>query len=61
LISLLRIPESPKYLYTNRKFDEARSALKWIAAMNGKKASDVDSIEFDLEVDYSITTDDNEE
>ena len=29
--------------------------------MNGKKASDVDSIEFDLEVDYSITTDDNEE
>mgnify|MGYP000947225038 CR=1 FL=1 len=33
--------ESPKYLYSKYKFDEARDSLKWIAKLNGIKYDDV--------------------
>ena len=32
--------ESPKYLYTNSKFNEARTALKWIGYLNGAEFDD---------------------
>ena len=38
------IPESPKYLYAKRRFDEARETLKIIARHNGNKlkSSEID-------------------
>lgn len=58
---LWQIPESPKFLYTNRMFNEARAKLKEVARWNGNKLSpeEIDQIVFDLEVDQSLVyTDD---
>lgn len=38
-VLLVKFPESPKFLYTNRRFDEARATLKEIAKTNGNKLS----------------------
>ena len=35
IYGLLRIPESPKFLYTNGRFDETREVLAQIAIHNG--------------------------
>lgn len=36
-IAIFFLPESPKYLYSKQKFDEARASLNYIARFNGKK------------------------
>jgi len=35
LITALFLPESPKYLYTQQRFEEARKSLNYIAKVNG--------------------------
>jgi len=37
VVAVLVLPESPKYLYSKQRFDEARDSLKYIAKINGKK------------------------
>lgn len=37
MITLACFPESPKYLYSKGRFQEARDSLKWIASMNNTK------------------------
>ena len=55
LVLILRIPESPKFYYTQKRFNEARIVLKEVAWMNGKmRAEEVDGIVFDTEVDSNI-------
>ena len=48
---VMTLPESPKYLYVNRKFDQARHNLKKIARYNGSelRAADIDLLVFDTE------------
>ena len=51
LFFIMALPESPKYMYANRRFDEARSILKIIAKHNQVEAvDDVDKIVFQYEV-----------
>lgn len=38
-VAVLILPESPKYLYSKQRFEEARDSLRYIATINGKKAS----------------------
>ena len=53
LIALLKIPESPKYLYARKDFKGARASLKVVAKYNGIENSEkvVDQIIFDTESD----------
>ena len=47
------VPESPKWLYAYKKFDEARKVLKYVATANGKpeeKTERFDRLKFDIEV-----------
>jgi len=48
---VMLLPESPKFLYANRRFDEARKNLKKIAVYNGSARGvvEIDSITFDSE------------
>ena len=49
---LWKIPESPKYLYAKKHFDQSRQVLAHIAKMNGKPPSEISkikSIVFDTE------------
>jgi hypothetical protein len=39
MVSML--PESPKYLYANGKFDEARAVIGYIAEANGRPKPDI--------------------
>ena len=34
-IIIVQLPESPQYLYSRERFDEARTALEQIARFNG--------------------------
>lgn len=44
------LPESPKYLYANNKFDAARSSLYYIAKVNkSKHVEQIKQITFDSE------------
>ena len=36
LIGIFILPESPKYLYSKGKFQEARESLSYISKFNGK-------------------------
>lgn len=51
VLAVLQLPESPKYLYAKKKFDEARLSLQTIAYHNkgAEGAKLVESITFDLE------------
>jgi MFS family permease len=51
LIALLLIPESPKFMYANRRFDMARQLLKVVARKNKAKVSneEIDNIMFEFE------------
>ena len=42
--------ESPKYLYTKSKFNEARASLKWIGYLNGTEFDD--NFLFDTELQH---------
>ena len=56
---LTRLPESPKWLYANNRFDEAREILKSIAKTNKSEmtAEDIDAIVFDIEdLDNKVET-----
>lgn len=35
IVALFFLPESPQYLYSKQKYDEARESLKYIAKVNG--------------------------
>ena len=50
------IPESPKWLYANNRFDEARAVFKQIAKFNRATLtdSDIDNIVFDIEVENGV-------
>jgi len=43
------VPESPKFLYSNGRYNEARNALAIIARYNGQRNFNKDSIIFDTE------------
>ena len=34
MVGCYMLPESPKFLISKKKFDEARSAINWIAKFN---------------------------
>jgi hypothetical protein len=34
-VAVFFLPESPQYLYSKQKYDEARASLKFIAKVNG--------------------------
>ena len=36
-ITIFILPESPRYLYSKQKFEEARKSLNYIAVFNGKQ------------------------
>jgi hypothetical protein len=36
MIGGLMIPESPKFLISKKRYDEARQAISWIAKFNGR-------------------------
>jgi hypothetical protein len=36
------IPESPRFLYANKRFDEARDVLKTVARFNGAKVTPIE-------------------
>jgi hypothetical protein len=40
------MPESPRFLVANKKFDEARRVFNKIAKMNGKPANTADNFSF---------------
>ncbi len=46
-LCVLLIPESPKYLYSNKKFEKAKEMLKYIAKFNRVK---VINFRFDTEL-----------
>ena len=46
---VLCIPESPKYLYSNGRYNEARTALAVVARYNGQRNFNKDQIVFDTE------------
>lgn len=53
LVTLAVIPDSPKYLYSKGRFNDARKALQYITRFNGflgRKQSDMPAIRFDKEV-----------
>jgi hypothetical protein len=45
------MPESPKYMYVNRRFDETREILKIVASKNGAKITpmEISEILFEFE------------
>ena len=50
LFAVFVIPESPKFMYSHKRFNEARQTLAWIAKKNGsKKADEISGIIFDSE------------
>lgn len=54
------VPESPKFMYANNRFNEAREILKTVARWNKSKmsAKEIDLIVFDTEnADYSTECD----
>ena len=53
---VMRLPESPKYLYASGRFDEAREVMKTISAKNGDIVSEsaIQMMKFDTEVEHSI-------
>ena len=56
IIIFFTIPESPKYHYANKRFDETRKILKFVAKWNKKREisiEDIDKIVFDTEVNYN--------
>lgn len=58
LLALLKIPESPKYLYAKKEFDLARNSLKEVAKYNGIANYDtvVGKIKFDTEFKLDVPT-----
>lgn len=49
-LTIVAIPESPKFYYARNRFDDARRSLRIIAWVNGAKAKqDILSIRFDTE------------
>ena len=48
LFCQLLVPESPQYLYANKRFDDCRESLDYIAKFNGKAMK---SVNFDTEGD----------
>ena len=48
-VAIFLLPESPKYLYSKMRFDEAREAMSYIARFNGLEK--VDYFIFDTEVE----------
>lgn len=48
-IIVVQFPESPKYLYSKERFDEARDALQQIARFNGVQNFKKEQIIFDSE------------
>ena len=48
VICLLFIPESPKFLYEKKRFDEVRQVFQKIANINGLK------INFNFKFDYEL-------
>ena len=48
-IAIFLLPESPKYHYSNQRFDEARKAINFIARCNG--LDDLGYFLFDNEVE----------
>ena len=53
------LPESPKYLYGKRRYDDARKALYYIQRFNNKKNTSKD-FKFDLEIDETFSMSANE-
>lgn len=51
LLCLAGIPESPRYFYTNHKFDKTREVLKRVARFNRSDLteSEIDGIVFNSE------------
>jgi len=50
IITLLLIPESPKYLHATAQFDKCRDALKYMARMNGMSMSNIEKLRFSQEL-----------
>lgn len=50
VLSIFILPESPKYLISKKKYDEARASIKFIARVNRYKGKDLD-FKFDREVE----------
>ena len=36
MVGIYIMPESPKFLYTKKRYEEARNAISWIAKINGR-------------------------
>jgi hypothetical protein len=54
-VALLYIPESPKYLYSKGKFQEAKGVLKYIRSFN-KTESHLIEFKFDKELQNEVAT-----
>jgi hypothetical protein len=50
ILGILILPESPKFLYEKKRFDECREVFKYIAKFNKEKNANLD-FKFDLEVE----------
>ena len=51
IVAASQIPESPKYLYAQKRFDEVRTIMKRIAGHNGCGCRSIDRIIFDTELE----------
>ena len=53
IVAASQIPESPKYLYAQKRFDEVRTIMKRIAGHNRCRITydEIDRIIFDTEVE----------
>jgi hypothetical protein len=49
IIAGIILPESPKYLYGAKRFDETRKTFKFISILNGAKTNC--DFKFDMEIE----------
>jgi hypothetical protein len=57
MVGCFLLPESPKFLLTKKKYDEARSAINWIAKFNRKNITFDKSFEGEIVESFASKSD----